>query len=111
MRSSRAKKSPLGWVPSDAITALDFIDLRDRYGVTQLVFDPDFRQFHFQGECRTLASEFVISLKAWFAAGGIDGEPKLAPRNRSGVTELHILSAAKTSFVLDEHTDAAKCCA
>lgn len=89
---------------------LIFIDLRDRYGITQLVFDPAT-----SGDARTkqdaehIRSEYVISVK-----GAVRRRPEemVNPKISTGeieisVQELHILSAAKTPpFVIDDHTDA-----
>ncbi len=89
---------------------LIFIDLRDRYGITQLVFDPAA-----SGDARTkegaeqIRSEYVLSIK-----GVVRRRPQemVNPKISSGeievaVQELHILSQAKTPpFVIDDNTDA-----
>jgi len=89
---------------------LVFIDLRDRYGITQLVFDPNI-----SGDPKTkeaaesLRGEFVISVK-----GVVRRRPgeMVNPKITTGeieisVGELHVLSAAKTTpFVIDDNTDA-----
>jgi aspartyl-tRNA synthetase len=89
---------------------LIFIDLRDRYGITQLVFDPavsgDGRS---KQDAEHIRSEYVISVK-----GIVRRRPEemVNPKISTGeieisVQELHILSAAKTPpFVLDDNTDA-----
>lgn len=89
---------------------LIFIDLRDRYGITQLVFDPaisgDVRS---KEDAETIRSEFVISV-----TGTVRRRPDemVNPKISTGeieiaVKELHILSAAKTPpFVIDDNTDA-----
>jgi aspartyl-tRNA synthetase len=89
---------------------LIFIDLRDRYGLTQLVFDPaasgDARS---KQDAEHLRSEYVISVK-----GVVRRRPEemVNPKLSTGeieiaVKELHILSAAKTPpFVIDDDTDA-----
>lgn len=89
---------------------LIFIDLRDRYGITQLVFDPAL-----SGDSATkkaaegIRSEYVISVKGMVR--GRPGEmvnPKIATGEiEIAVQELNVLSEAKTPpFVLDDHTDA-----
>jgi len=89
---------------------LIFIDLRDRYGITQLVFDPST-----SGDAKTkegaesLRSEFVISVKGVVRRRpGEMVNPKIATGEiEISVTELHVLSAAKTTpFTIDDNTDA-----
>jgi len=51
-----------GWVHSKRDHGwLIFIDLRDRYGITQVVFDPTHDQANFD-IADTLKNEFVISI-------------------------------------------------
>lgn len=89
---------------------LIFIDLRDRYGITQLVFDPAISGDNRSKEdAEHIRSEYVISVK-----GVVRRRPEemVNPKITTGeieiaVQELHILSAAKTPpFVIDDHTDA-----
>jgi aspartyl-tRNA synthetase len=89
---------------------LIFIDLRDRYGITQLVFDPAISgDAHSKEEAETIRSEFVISVR-----GTVRRRPDemVNPKISTGeieiaVTELNILSAAKTPpFTIDDNTDA-----
>jgi aspartyl-tRNA synthetase len=88
---------------------LIFIDLRDRYGITQLVFDPAGGDKRSKEEAENIRSEYVISVK-----GTVRRRPPemVNPKITTGeievsVKELHILSAAKTTpFVIDDHTDA-----
>ncbi|HEY8278149.1 MAG TPA: aspartate--tRNA ligase [Bdellovibrionota bacterium] len=89
---------------------LIFIDLRDRYGITQLVFDPATSGDPKSKEAaESLRSEFVISIKGVVRRRpGEMVNPKLATGEiEVSVRELHVLSAAKTPpFVIDDHTDA-----
>lgn len=87
---------------------LIFIDLRDRFGLTQLVFDPiQVPQVHQQAE--KLRSEWVISIKGKV----IPREEGMAnPKLATGeievlVQELEILSKAKTPpfSIADEQID------
>lgn len=83
-----------------------FIDLRDREGITQIVFDPDVEDSFNLAE--TVRSEFVLQVK---------GIVRLRPEGTTNAEmgtgkieilgkELVILSAAKTPpFMLDEHVD------
>ena len=89
---------------------LIFIDLRDRYGITQLVFDPNASgSANSKTEAEKIRSEYVISIK-----GVVRRRPDemVNPKIPTGeievsVNELHILSEAKTPpFMLDDHTDA-----
>lgn len=87
---------------------LIFIDLRDRFGLTQLVFDPiEAPEVHRQAE--KLRSEWVISVKGKV----IPREEGMAnPKLETGeieilVTEMEILSKAKTPpfSISDEQID------
>ena len=52
-----------GWVDTRRdLGGLIFIDLRDRYGITQIVFEPNFNKKAHQ-EAGNLRSEFVISIE------------------------------------------------
>lgn len=76
---------------------LIFIDLRDRFGITQAVFDPKKNpQFHARAEL--LRSEWVISIKGTVIARGPGMEnPKMATGQiEISVDECEILSKAKT---------------
>lgn len=86
-----------------------FIDLRDRYGITQIVFNPENAQIYQQA--KQLRAEFVIAVK---------GEVELRPEgmaNKNIATgdievraiELTILNAAKTPpFNIDDASDASE---
>jgi aspartyl-tRNA synthetase len=70
-----------------------FIDLRDRYGITQLVFDADNKELYSLGE--SFGREFVISVTGVVAARGDKAQnPKLA----TGKVEVQV----KTARVLNE---------
>ena len=68
-----------GWVHSYRDHGnLVFIDLRDRDGLTQLVFDPDTCGKAFHDEARKLRSEWVISVTGAVTARGAEVvNPKL----------------------------------
>ncbi|MFZ0453586.1 MAG: aspartate--tRNA ligase [Ignavibacteriaceae bacterium] len=52
-----------GWVDTRRdLGGLIFIDLRDRYGITQIVFEPNFNEKAHQ-EAGNLRSEFVVSIE------------------------------------------------
>src|SRR2546430_3438163 len=69
-----------GWVHSYRDHGgLVFIDLRDRDGLTQLVFDPDTCGAPTHDEARKLRSEWVISISGVVEARGQGlANPKLA---------------------------------
>ena len=87
-----------GWVHSRRDHGeLIFIDLRDRYGLTQVVFAPEKNRTLHTG-AHKLKSEFVISVK-----GVVEKRPKDTENLKIStgkielrVTELKILSSAKT---------------
>jgi aspartyl-tRNA synthetase len=83
-----------------------FVDLRDREGLCQIVFDPDRPEMFALAE--TLRSEFVVRV-----TGRVRARPEgtVNPDMRSGAIEvlaleLEILAQAKTPpFQLDEHAN------
>lgn len=82
-----------------------FLDLRDREGIVQVVFDPDTEE-HFQRADR-VRSEYVLKVTGRVRARG---EGTVNPNMATGQIEvlgkeLEILNAAATPpFQLDEHT-------
>ena len=95
-----------GWVQkSRDLGGLTFVDLRDRYGITQLVFNMDEKP-ELTGKARKLGREFVIT------AVGTVRERSSKNANRStgdieiDVTELNILNESKTPpFTIEDDTD------
>ena len=83
-----------------------FLDLRDREGIVQVVFDPD-TQEHFERADR-VRSEFVLQITGRVRARG---EGSTNPAMATGEIEvlgkkLEILNKAETPpFQLDEHTE------
>lgn len=66
-----------------------FVDLRDRYGLTQIVFDPEFGpQVHEVG--RSLRSEYVVAVRGQVAARPPD---KRNPRIATGDIEVRAVQA------------------
>lgn len=84
---------------------LIFIDLRDRYGKTQLVFDPDCSKEDYQ-KSKELRGEFVIAVE-----GIVEKRPEgmINPKLNTGTIEvlvnsLKILNKSKTPpFEIDEN--------
>ncbi len=95
-----------GWVQkSRDLGGLTFVDIRDRYGVTQLVFNMD-ENAELCTKARKLGREFVVQ------ASGIVRERSSKNANRPTgdieieVTELHILNESKTPpFTIEDETD------
>lgn len=96
-----------GWVHSYRDHGgLVFIDLRDRDGLTQLVFDADLCGTAAHEKARELRSEWVISVTGQVAARGEGLEnPKIATGQiEIRVTDMEILSQSPTPpFMLDEY--------
>ncbi|HWB52865.1 MAG TPA: aspartate--tRNA ligase [Tepidisphaeraceae bacterium] len=88
-----------GWVHSYRDHGnLVFIDLRDRDGITQLVFDPDLCGQAIHEESRKLRTEWVISVTGVVSARGAGMEnPKLATGQiEVRVKTMEVLSASPT---------------
>ncbi|WP_412466564.1 aspartate--tRNA ligase [Pedobacter sp. KLB.chiD] len=95
-----------GWVQkSRDLGGMTFIDIRDRYGITQLVFNMDDNR-ELCETARTLGREFVIK-----AIGTVVERSNKNPKMATGdveikVTALEILNAAKLPpFMIDDETD------
>jgi aspartyl-tRNA synthetase len=90
---------------------LVFIDLRDRDGLTQLVFDADICGQATLDEARKLRSEWVISITGLVRERGLDakGRSLSNPKMTTGeievaVKSLNVLSISPTPpFLPDEH--------
>ena len=95
-----------GWVHSYRDHGqLVFIDLRDREGVTQLVFDPDICGKTIHDEARKLRSEWVISITGEVCARGADVVNTKLPTGEIEirVKQMDVLSVASTPpFVPDD---------
>ncbi len=88
----------IGWVHRRRdMGKLIFIDLRDRYGLTQIVFNPD-TDADIHEKAKELRSEFVISVSGKVLARGAGNINKNMPTGEIeiGATGLEILSRAKT---------------
>jgi aspartyl-tRNA synthetase len=95
-----------GWVQrSREMGGLTFIDLRDRYGITQLVFNMEVNASLCE-EARKLGREFVVMAK-----GKIAERSNKNPKMPTGdieilVDSLEVLNASKTPpFTIEENTD------
>jgi aspartyl-tRNA synthetase len=101
----------MGWVDSRRDHGgLIFVDLRDRYGKTQLAFNPQRSESVYQ-QAKELKSEYVIA-----ARGTVSLRPKesVNPNINTGdievdVKELKILNEAKpTPFEISDRTEASE---
>ena len=83
-----------------------WVDLRDRYGITQLIFDEDRSSKELLEQARTLGREFVVQVK-----GTVIERSSKNPNIPTGdievlVTELQILNQALTPpFTIEDETD------
>ncbi|WP_406824535.1 aspartate--tRNA ligase [Pedobacter sp. KACC 23697] len=95
-----------GWVQkSRDLGGMTFIDIRDRYGITQLVFNMDDNR-ELCETARTLGREFVIK-----AVGTVVERSNKNPKMATGdveikISALEILNSAKLPpFMIDDETD------
>ena len=83
-----------------------WVDLRDRYGITQLIFDQERTSSNLIESAKKLGREFVINIKGTV----IERKSKNSLMNTGEievlVTELKILNASKTPpFTIEDETD------
>jgi len=96
-----------GWVQKSRDKGfMNWVDLRDRYGVTQLIFDESRSQKEVFELAKTLGREFVIQAKGTV----IEREAKNATMSTGDieilVTELKILNSSITPpFTIEDETD------
>jgi len=95
-----------GWVQiSRDFGALTFVDLRDRYGITQLVFDVE-DDAALSAQVRELGREYVVT-----ASGLVRERTSKNPNRATGdveitVKDLKILNASKVPpFTIEDETD------
>tara|TARA_R110002167_G_scaffold108803_18_gene277760 strand:- start:3554 stop:5308 length:1755 start_codon:yes stop_codon:yes gene_type:complete len=96
-----------GWVQKTRDKGfVAWVDLRDRYGMTQLVFDEDRTSSELLAQARELGREFVIQVK-----GTVIERASKNPNMPTGnievlVTELTVLNESKTPpFTIENETD------
>lgn len=95
-----------GWVNrSRDLGGLTFVDLRDRYGLTQIVFDMD-ANAELCNTARSLGREYVVKIVGKVSERS-NKNPKLATGDiEIAASELHILNASKTPpFTIEEESD------
>ncbi len=95
-----------GWVQTNRdLGAMAFIDLRDRYGITQLVFSSEINDELYQ-QARKLGREFVISV-----TGLVRERTSKNPNRPTGdieieVQQMSLLNASKLPpFTIEDETD------
>jgi aspartyl-tRNA synthetase len=95
-----------GWIQkSRDLGGMTFVDLRDRYGITQLVFNIDTDK-ELCGQARKLGREFVVQ-----AAGKVRERSNKNPKMPTGeieieVSELNIINRSELPpFTIEEDTD------
>jgi aspartyl-tRNA synthetase len=95
-----------GWVQkSRDLGGMTFIDLRDRYGITQLAFNAE-TNAALSEQANKLGREFVIMVKGKVAERSAKNNKMETGDIEIIVTELHVLNAADTPpFTIEENTD------
>jgi aspartyl-tRNA synthetase len=96
-----------GWVQKSRDKGfMIWVDLRDRYGITQLIFDEERTAKDMMSKAKSLGREFVIQVK-----GQVIERTSKNPNMPTGdveilVSELTILNKAKTPpFTIEDETD------
>lgn len=96
-----------GWVQKSRDKGfMNWVDLRDRYGITQLIFDESRTEKAVFELAKTLGREFVIQVKGTVIER--EAKNKNIPTGEIEilVSELHILNAALTPpFTIEDDTD------
>ena len=96
-----------GWVQKSRDKGfMNWIDLRDRYGITQLIFDESRTESTVFELAKTLGREFVVQVKGLVIER--EAKNKNIPTGEVEilVTELNILNAALTPpFTIEDETD------
>lgn len=97
-----------GWVDTRRdLGGLIFIELRDRYGITQVVFEPGFNESA-HSKAKELRNEYVISIEGIVRKRPADTENPVFPTGMVDVmvTTLIILNEAKTTpFQIKDNVD------
>ncbi|MDF1547533.1 MAG: aspartate--tRNA ligase [Bacteroidales bacterium] len=95
-----------GWVQkSRNLGGMTFIDLRDRYGITQLVFDMD-RNKELSEKARKLGREFVIRIEGEVIERSSKNKELVTGEIEILVNKLEVLSKSETPpFTIEEKSD------
>lgn len=100
------KVSLCGWVQrSRDLGGMTFVDLRDRYGITQLVFNLEENEALCL-EARKLGREFVIQINGTVIERSSKNAKMATGEIEIKIEQLQILNAAKTPpFTIEDDTD------
>ena len=95
-----------GWVQSiHNLGALSFVDLRDRYGITQLAFNEDASE-ELKSKAASLGREYVIQAKGTVAERYSKNKNIPTGDIEIIVSELNIINASLTPpFTIEENSD------
>ncbi len=95
-----------GWVQrSRDLGGMTFVDLRDRYGITQIVFNME-TDADLCAKARTLGREFVIQVKGIVAERSNKNLKIPTGEIEILAKEINILNPAKTPpFTIEDHSD------
>ncbi|WP_367756618.1 aspartate--tRNA ligase [Flavobacterium sp. WC2430] len=96
-----------GWVQKSRDKGfMNWVDLRDRYGITQLIFDEGRTEKSVFELAKTLGREFVIQVKGTVIEREAKNKNIATGEIEILVTELNILNAALTPpFTIEDETD------
>ena len=96
-----------GWVQKSRDKGfMNWVDLRDRYGVTQLIFDESRSQKQVFELAKTLGREFVIQVKGTVIEREAKNQNMVTGDIEILVTEMKILNASITPpFTIEDETD------
>ena len=85
--------------------AMAFIDLRDRYGITQLVFSPELNDELYQ-QAKKLGREFVITVSGRVRERSSKNPNRLTGEVEIEVQSLQVLNPSKIPpFTIEDDTD------
>jgi len=95
-----------GWVQRNRdLGGLTFVDLRDRYGITQLSFNMEENEAVCR-QARELGREFVVQATGLVVERSSKNKNMLTGEIEIKVTELKVLNSAKTPpFTIEDETD------
>ncbi len=95
-----------GWVQKTRkLGGMTFIDIRDRYGITQLVLDAHAEE-SLQGLATSLGREYVIQVKGEVIERQSKNDKMPTGDVEIAISELKVLNASKTPpFTIEEHSD------
>ena len=96
-----------GWVQKSRDKGfMNWVDLRDRYGITQLIFDEGRSEKSVFELAKTLGREFVIQVKGTVIEREAKNKNMTTGEIEILVTELNILNASLTPpFTIEDETD------